>query len=189
VGYRKEKKEDRVPDPILTLQNARLKAKKVMEKEATEKYAPQVSIWWEIIDDGAEGEHKGKTFWDGHSFVHPLAGGDDWVIREGTRIGDLAHFVAYDLHGGADYFDSDVEIDFEGDLEDVEVIANLEPKRFKPSDVPTGTRTVAGSMQSIERARRAASKILVPDRDDPDRDGPDRDGPDRDDPEWEDIPF
>ncbi len=170
MGYRKEKKSDREPDPVLTLQNARLKAKKVLEKEASEKdgktYAPQVSVWWEIVDDGAEGDHNDKTFWDGFSFVHPLDGGDDWVIREGTRIGDLAHFVAYDLHDRADFFNSGVEIDFEGDLEDVEVIANLEPKRFKPTDPPTGTRTVSGSMQSIERARRAASRMLTPVPDD-----------------------
>ncbi len=182
MGYRKEKKEDRDPDPILTLQNARLKAKKVMEMGATEKYAPQVSILWKIIDDGAEGDHNDKTFLDGFRFSRPQngkEGADDWVILSNTRFGGLAQFVAYDYHDGADYFDSDVEIDFEVDLDGAEVIASLEPKRFKPSDAPTGTRTVAGSMQSIERARKRASKILVPDRDDPEVDEE----------EFEDIPF
>ena len=188
MSYRKEKKSDREPDPVLTLQNARLKAKKVLEKDAAEKddktYAPQVSIWWEIVDDGAEGEHNDKTFWDGFSFVRPLDGAegpDDWVIRNGTRIGDLAHFVAYDYHDRADYFNSDVAIDFEEDLDGVEVIANLEPKRFKPSDPPTGTRTVAGSMQSIERARKAASRVLAPVQGDSEPEG--------DESEFDDIPF
>ena len=196
MGYKKEKKSDREPDPVLTLQNVRLKAKKVLEKEekkATNKddkaYAPQVSVWWEIVDDGAEGGHNDKRFWDGFSFVHPLEGGAEWVIREGTRIGDLAHFVAYDYHDRADYFNSDVAIDFEEDLDGVEVIANLEPKRFKPNDPPTGTRTVAGSLQSIERARKAASRVLAPVRDD-EQDGPDRDAADaEEDADFSDIPF
>jgi hypothetical protein len=187
VSYRKEKKSDREPDPVLTLQNARLKAKKVLEKEAAEKdgktYAPQISVWWDIVDDGAEGEHNGKTFWDGFSFVKPLDGGDEWVIREGTRIGDLAHFVAYDYHNRADFFKHDVDIDFEEDLDGVEVIANLEPKRFKPSDPPTGTRTVAGSMQSIERARKAASRVLAPVQ------GDANDEPEVDESEFDDITF
>jgi hypothetical protein len=184
VGYRKEKKSDREPDPVLTLQNARLKATKVMEKETAEKdgktFAPQVSVWWEILDDGADGEHTGKKFWDGFSFVKPLDGGDEWVIREGTRIGDLAAFVANDYHDRADFFDSEVDVDFEADLDGVEVIANLEPKRFKPSDPPTGTRTVSGSLQSIERARRAARRMLVPERDDE---------PEVDESDSSDIPF
>jgi hypothetical protein len=74
--------------------------------------------------------------------------------------------VANDYHDRADFFDSEVDVDFEADLDGVEVIANLEPKRFKPSDPPTGTRTVSGSLQSIERARRAARRMLVPERDD-----------------------
>jgi hypothetical protein len=186
VGYKKEKKSDREPDPVLTLQNARLKAKKVLEKEEAVKdkktYAPQVSIWWEIVDDGAKGDHNGKTFWDGFSFVRPLEGGDEWVIREGTRIGDLAHFVAYDYHDHADFFNDDVDVDFEGDLDGAEVIANLEPKRFKPSDPPTGTRTVAGSMQSIERARKAASRVLAPVPSEADE-------PEIDESEFDDLPF
>jgi hypothetical protein len=185
VGYRKEKKSEREPDPVLNLQNARLKAKKVLEKEeAADKngktIAPKVSIWWDVVDDGADGEHNGKTFWDGFSFVHPLDGGNEWVIREDTRIGDLAEFVANDYHDGANFFDSDVEIDFEADLDDAEVIANVEPKRFKPNDPPTGSRTVSGSLQSIERARRAARRVLVPDRDDE---------PEVDESTFADIPF
>jgi len=57
MGHRKEKKEERAPDPILNLRHARLRAVKVMEKEAAEKdgksFAPKVSIWWEILDDKA----------------------------------------------------------------------------------------------------------------------------------------
>jgi len=83
----------------------------------------------------------------------------------------------------------DVDIDFEDDLDGVEVIANLEPKRFKPNDPPTGTRTVAGSLQSIERARKAASRVLAPVRDD-EQDGPDRDAADaEEDADFSDIPF
>jgi hypothetical protein len=48
VGYAKERKQERVPDPILKLRQARLKAKKVMVSEMSERngkvYAPKVGI-------------------------------------------------------------------------------------------------------------------------------------------------
>src|SRR5215203_1646642 len=104
MGHRKEKKEERVPDPILNLRHARLRAVKVMEKEAAEKdgksFAPKVSIWWEILDDKAGGSHNGTRFWDNYSFVKSFEDENAYVIREGTRIGDLAAFIAYAFEGG-----------------------------------------------------------------------------------------
>jgi len=152
VGHRKEKKEERVPDPILNLRHARLRAVKVIEKEGTEKegktYPPKVSIWWEILDDKSGGSHNGERFWDNYSFVKSFEDENAYVIREGTRIGDLAAFMAYAFEDGVDYFNSDVEVAFE-DLEDQEVIASLEPRRFK-EEKPTGTRTVSTTLMLAE---------------------------------------
>jgi hypothetical protein len=129
---------------------------KVVEKEAhktDEKvYAPKVSIWWKI----AEGEHEGVRFWDNYSFVKSFDDEKSYVIREGTRIGNLAAFVAYAYHDGVDYFDSDVEIEFE-DLEGDEVIASLEPRRFK-EEPPTGTRTVSTTLMRPQVAEKVAAK-------------------------------
>jgi hypothetical protein len=163
MGHRKEKKEERVPDPILNLRHARLRAVKVMEKEAAEKdgksFAPKVSIWWEILDDKAGGSHNGTRFWDNYSFVKSFEDENAYVIREGTRIGDLAAFIAYAFEEGADYFNSDVEVAFE-DLEDHEVIASLEPRRFK-EEKPTGTRTVSTTLMLAEE--RVAVSATVAD--------------------------
>jgi hypothetical protein len=66
MGHKKERKSEREPDPILKLRHARLKAVKVMEKEAYKTddkvYAPKVSIWWEILDDKSGGDHNGVRF-------------------------------------------------------------------------------------------------------------------------------
>jgi hypothetical protein len=148
VGHTKERKGERTPDPILKLRHALLEAIKVTEKEAVEKdgkpYAPKVSIWWEILDDKSGGGHNGTRFWDNYSFVKSFDDEKSYVIREGTRIGDLAAFVAYEFEDGADYFESDVDVNFE-DLEGAQVIASLEPRRFK-EEPPTGTRTVSSTL-------------------------------------------
>jgi hypothetical protein len=155
MGHTKEKKTERAPDPILTLRFARLEAKKVMEHPAVVKndkpYAPKVSIWWEIVDDKSGGDHNGVRFWDNYSFVKSYDDDTKYVIREGTRIGDLAAFMAYEFHNGANYFDSDVEVDFE-DLDSEQVIASLEPRKFKEGEPATGTRTVSTTLQLAERA-------------------------------------
>lgn len=160
MGHTKERKGERTPDPILKLRHARLEAIKVMEKDAAEKdgreYAPKVSIWWEILDDKQGGAHNGVRFWDNYSFVKPFEGEEGYVIREGTRIGDLAAFVAYEFEDGADYFDSDVEVDFEV-LEGAQVIASLEPRRFK-EEPATGTRTVSTTLMMAEKVERAQTK-------------------------------
>jgi hypothetical protein len=161
VGHTKEKKTERVPDPILTLRFARLEAKKVMEHPAVVKndkpYAPKVSIWWEIVDDKSGGGHNGTRFWDNYSFVKSYDDDTKYVIREGTRIGDLAAFMAYEFQSGANYFESDVEVDFE-DLEGEEVVASLEPRRFKEGEPPTGTRTVSTTLQLAQRAEKVAAQ-------------------------------
>jgi len=153
MGHTKERKEERTPDPILKLRHAVLEATKVIEKEATEvndkPYAPKVSIWWEILDDKAGGGHNGTRFWDNYSFVKSFDDEKSYVIREGTRIGDLAAFVAYEFEDGADYFESDVDVNFE-DLEGAQVIASLEPRRFK-EEPPTGTRTVSSTLMLAEK--------------------------------------
>jgi hypothetical protein len=160
VGYKKERKSEREPDPILKLRRARLKAIMVREQEAAErdgkKYAPKVSVWWEILDDGKNGEHNGVRFWDNYSFVKSFEDDGEYVIREGTRIGDLAAFVAYDLHDGVDFFEDDVDIDFD-ELEGHEAIAGLEPRKFK-EEPATGTRTVSETLQLAERAEKVAAK-------------------------------
>jgi hypothetical protein len=152
VGYAKEKKEERAPDPVLNLRHARLRAVKVIEKEGTEKegktYPPKVSIWWDIVDDKSGGGHSGTRFWDNYSFVKSFDDPSKYVIREGTRIGDLAAFMAYAFEDGADYFNSDVDVAFE-DLEDHEVIASIEPRRFK-EEAPTGSRTVSTTLMLAE---------------------------------------
>jgi hypothetical protein len=153
VGHKKERKGEREPDPILKLRHARLKAVKVMEKEATEKYPPKVSIWWEILDDKSGGDHNGVRFWDNYSFVKSFDDENEYVIREGTRIGDLAAFVAYAYEDGADYFDSDLDVIFE-DLEGEQVIASLEPRKFK-EEPATGTRTVSSTLMLAEREKAA----------------------------------
>jgi hypothetical protein len=168
VGYKKERKSEREPDPILKLRRARLKAIMVREQEATERagknYAPKVSVWWEILDDGKNGEHNGVRFWDNYSFVRSFEDDGEYVIREGTRIGDLAAFVAYDLHDGADFFEDDVAIDF-GELEGHEVIAGLEPRKFK-EEPATGTRTVSETLQLAERAEKVAAKAEAEEEED-----------------------
>jgi hypothetical protein len=160
MGHKKEKKSEREPDPILKLRHARLKAVKVMEKEAYKAddkvYAPKVSIWWEILDDKSGGDHNGVRFWDNYSFVKSFEDEKSYVIREGTRIGDLAAFVAYEFEDGADYFESDVDIAFE-DLEGAQVIASLEPRKFK-EEPPTGTRTVSSTLMMPEAAEKVAAK-------------------------------
>jgi hypothetical protein len=161
VGHRKERKGERTPDPILKLRHSRLKAQRVIEQEASEHngktYPPKVSIWWEILDDKAKGEYNGTRFWDGYSFVKPFDGGDEFVIREGTRIGDLASFMAYEFQNGADYFEDDVDVDFE-ELEGAEIIASLEPRRFK-DEPATGTRTVSETLMLASRAAAAVEEI------------------------------
>jgi hypothetical protein len=168
VGYKKERKSEREPDPILKLRRARLKAITVREQEAAEhdgkKFAPKVSVWWEILDDGKNGEHKGVRFWDNYSFVKSFEDEGEYVIREGTRIGDLAAFVAYDLHDGADFFEEDVDIDF-AELEGEEVIAGLEPRKFK-EEPATGTRTISETLQLAERAEKVAAKAAAEERED-----------------------
>ena len=160
----KERNEERTPDPILNLRFARLEAKKVMEKEAhytdDKVYAPKVSIWWEILDDKSGGGHNGTRFWDNYSFVKSYDDEKKYVIRKGTRIGDLAAFMAYEFHNGADYFESDVEVAFE-DLEGEEVVASLEPRRFKEGEPPTGTRTVSTTLQLAERAEKVTSSASL----------------------------
>jgi hypothetical protein len=160
VGHPKEKKEERAPDPILSLRHCRLRAEKVIEKEGVEKdgkpYPPKVSIWWEILDDKSGGGHNGTRFWDNYSLVKSFDDPSKYVIREGTRIGDLAAFMAYAFEGGADYFNSDVEVAFE-DLEGAEVIASLEPRKFK-EEAPTGTRTVSTTLMRPQVAEKVAAK-------------------------------
>ena len=154
MGHKKERKGERAPDPILKLRHALLEAIRVEEKEATEKdgkqYAPKVSIWWEILDDKQKGEHNTIRFWDNYSFVKPSNGDDGYLIREGTRIGDLAAFMAYEFEDGADYFEDDVDVNFE-DLEGAKVLASLEPRRFK-EEPATGTRTVSTTLILADRA-------------------------------------
>src|SRR5215208_1556246 len=138
MGHTKERKGERTPDPILKLRHALLEAIKVMEKEAVEKdgkpYAPKVSIWWEILDDKSGGGHNGTRFWDNYSFVKSFDDEKSYVIREGTRIGDLAAFVAYEFE----------------EVEGAQVIASLEPRRFK-EEPPTGTRTVSSTLMLAEK--------------------------------------
>jgi hypothetical protein len=157
--HNKERKTERTPDPILKLRHCLLKAIKVTEKEAhkiDEKvYAPKVSIWWEILDDKSGGGHNGTRFWDNYSFVKSFDDEKKYVIREGTRIGDLAAFVAYEFENGADYFESDTDVDFEV-LEGEQVIASLEPRRFK-EEPPTGTRTVSETLMLDKAAEKVTS--------------------------------
>jgi hypothetical protein len=180
VGYKKERKSEREPDPILKLRKARLHAEKVIERDASEKdgisFAPQVSILWKIVDDGKDGDHNDTKFWDKYSFVKSFEDDSEYVIREDTRIGDLAAFVAYDLYDGADFFEDDIEIDFD-ELEGVEVIAQLEPRRFKDQD-PTGTRTVSKTLQLAERAEKVAAQGSSAAEED-----------DLDEEDWDNIPF
>jgi hypothetical protein len=154
VGHRKERRGEREPDPILKLRHALLEAIRVEEKEAAEKdgkqYAPKVSIWWEILDDKQGGDYVGVRFWDNYSFVKPFDSGDGYVIREGTRIGDLASFMAYEFEDGADYFEDDVDVVFEK-LEGSRVVASLEPRKFK-DEPATGTRTVSTTLMLASRA-------------------------------------
>jgi hypothetical protein len=156
MGHHKERKSERAPDPILKARQARLQAVKVMEKAAhhadDKVYAPKVSVWWEILDEKAGAENKGVRFWDNYSFVKSFDDDKKYVIREGTRIGDLAAFMAYEFRDGTDYFDSEVEVDFE-ELEGEEVIASLEPRRFK-EEAPTGTRTVSETLMLAEKAEK-----------------------------------
>jgi hypothetical protein len=160
VEHIKERNEERTPDPILTLRFARLEAKKVTEKEAhytdDKVYAPKVSIWWEILDDKQGGSLNGTRFWDNYSFVKSYDDDKKYVLRKGTRIGDLAAFMAYEFHNGANYFESDVQIAFE-DLEGEEVVASTEPRRFKEGEPPTGTRTVSTTLQLAERAEKVTT--------------------------------
>ena len=164
MGYAKEKKDERPPDPILKLRHACLEAIKVTEKEAAEKdgkkYAPKVSVWWEILDDKQNGEHKGVRFWDNYSLVKSFEDEEKYVIREDTRIGDLAAFVAYEFEDGADFFEDDVEVNF-GDLEGAQVVASLEPRRFKPGEPATGTRTVSSTLMLAEKAEKP-EKVATP---------------------------
>ena len=158
--HTKERKGDRQPDPILKLRKTKLVAKKVIERDASERddgsvYAPQVSILWEILDDGKDGEHTGVEFWDKYSFVKSYEDSKKYVIREDTRIGDLAAFVAYEFYNGADYFDDDVDIDFE-ELDGAEVVAQLEPRQFK-NEPPTGTRTKSSTLQLSTKAEKIAA--------------------------------
>jgi hypothetical protein len=66
--------------------------------------------------------------------------------------------MAYEFHNGADYFESDVQVDFE-DLDGEEVVASLEPRRFKEGEPPTGTRTVSTTLQLAERAEREVRSV------------------------------
>jgi len=161
MGHKKERKTEREPDPILKLRHARLKAIKVTEKDTHKTddkvYAPKVSIWWEILDDKSGGEHNGVRFWDNYSFVKSFEDAQSYVIREGTRIGDLAAFVAYEFEDGADYFESDIEVVFE-DLEGAEVIASLEPRKFKDGEKATGTRTVSSTLMMTEAAEKVVAQ-------------------------------
>jgi hypothetical protein len=161
--HQKERKGDREPDPILKLRNTHLHAEKVIEREASERedgdvYPPQVSILWDIVKDGKNGEYDGVKFWDKYSFVKSYDDPTKYVIREDTRIGDLAAFVAYEFYDGADYFEDDgVDIDFE-ELEGADVTAQLEPRRFK-EQAPTGTRTVSKTLQLAEKAEKVAAGL------------------------------
>jgi hypothetical protein len=160
--HTKERKGDRQPDPILKLRQPRLFASKVIERDASERddgtvYAPQVSIWWEILNDGKNGEYNGVKFWDKYSFVKSYDDPKKYVIREDTRIGDLAAFVAYEFEDGADYFEDDVDIDFE-ELEGAEVVAQLEPRKFM-DQAPTGTRTVSKTLKLAEKAENVANGL------------------------------
>jgi hypothetical protein len=161
VRHRKERKGDREPDPILKLRNARLHAEKVIERDATEKddtkFAPQVAILWKIVNDGKNGDHDDVRFWDKYSFVKSFEDETQYVIREDTRIGDLAAFVAYEFYDGADYFEDDVDIDFE-ELEGEDVVAQLEPRQFK-DQAPTGTRTVSKTLQLARRAEKVTASL------------------------------
>ncbi len=192
TGYTRERKSEREPAPILKLRHARLKAKKVVEREANEKdgtkFAPQVSILWTIIDDGKNGEYNDVEIWDKYSFVKSFDDPNMYTIREDTRIGDLAAFVSYAFYDGADFFEG-TDIDFETDLEGAEVVASLEPRQFK-SEPPTGTRTVSTTLQLASRAEKVAAGVSH--SHEPaaaKQDGPQRDADDADDLEWEDIPF
>jgi hypothetical protein len=193
VRHQKERKGDREPDPILKLRNTHLHAEKVIEREAAPQddgsvYAPQVSILWNIVKDGKNGEYDGVKFWDKYSFVKSYEDEKKYVIREDTRIGDLAAFVAYEYYDGVDFFEDAVDIDFE-ELEGADVVAQLEPRRFK-TDPPTGTRTVSKTLQLAEKAEKVAAGLrqkqeavaaAAPKAEEPDV------APD--DPEWADIPF
>jgi hypothetical protein len=182
--HTKERKGDRQPDPILKLRKTKLVAKKVIERDASERddgsvYAPQVSILWEILDDGKDGEHTGVEFWDKYSFVKSYEDSKKYVIREDTRIGDLAAFVAYEFYNGADYFDDDVDIDFE-ELDGAEVVAQLEPRQFK-NEPPTGTRTKSSTLQLSTKAEKIAANVPAEGRREDDKDVNEDD--------FEDIPF
>jgi len=169
MGHTKEKKTERTPDPILALRHCLLKADKVMEKEAHKTddgkvYAPKVSVWWEILDDKKQGDHNGTHFWDNYSFVKSYEDDSKYVIREGTRIGDLAAFMAYAYEDGADYFEDDVDVVFE-DLEGAQVVASLEPRRFK-EEAPTGTRTVSETLMMAEKAAQIVAEAEAEEEED-----------------------
>lgn len=167
MGYRKEQKSEREPDPILKLRKANLFAEKVVERAADEKddkdgqkikFAPSVSILWKILDDGKNGEYNDTKFWDRYSFVKSFEFEEngEYVIREDTRIGDLAAFVAYEFYDGADFFEDDVDIEFD-ELEGAELVAQLEPRQFK-QEPPTGTRTVSKTLLLAEKAEKVAAQ-------------------------------
>jgi hypothetical protein len=183
VGHKKERKSEREPDPILKLRQARLKALKVMEQEEAHTtadgkvYAPKVGINWEILDDKKKGEHNGVRFWDNYSFVKSFDDENEYVIREGTRIGDLAAFMAHTYQDGADYFEDDVDVVFE-DLEGEEVIASLEPRRFQPGEPPTGTRTVSTTLMLAEGTEKVGAKVATEESE-----------IDEEDEDFDDIPF
>jgi hypothetical protein len=190
VGHIKERKGDRQPDPILKLRQAHLKAIKVIERDAHETdagqiYAPNVSIWWEILKDGKNGEHNGVRFWDKFSFVKSFEDPSKYVIREDTRIGDLGAFVAYEFYDGADYFEDDVDIEFEVP-EDAEVVAALEPRQFM-DQAPTGTRTVSKTLMLAEKAQRVAAGLKGSQQAATAAKTPEVD--EVDDPNWDDLPI
>jgi hypothetical protein len=117
--HTKERKGDRQPDPILKLRKTKLVAKKVIERDASER------------DDGA------------------------------------------------DYFDDDVDIDFE-ELDGAEVVAQLEPRQFK-NEPPTGTRTKSSTLQLSTKAEKIAANVPAEGRREDDKDVNEDD--------FEDIPF
>ena len=163
MGYATEQKTEKTPDPILSLRHAKLEALKIRESEVTERdgkvFAPKVSILWKIVDDNASGEHNGIEFWDNYSLVKSYDDDTKYVIRDGTRIGDLAAFVAHAFYGGKSFFDVDVDFAV---LEGAEVTASLEPRRFKPGEPATGTRTNGATLMPTNSAQRVAPPQPVP---------------------------
>jgi hypothetical protein len=139
---------------------------------------PQFKCTVEIIDDGEDGSDNGAAFFEAFKYKNTEKDKTgEWENKENSKLGMLTKVVK------PNYFEDDSIPELtEDDLEDLEFICQVKPKKNPDSGKVLGSMIDWESMKPLPNKPVATTSPVGPDRDASEDDAGEEE-------DWENIPF